>query len=128
MSNYIWGYHASFDCGACSKMAITDGQHIKDFSKALVERIDMKAYGEPMAIHFAEHDPSKAGYTLLQLIETSNICGHFVDATGEAYIDVFSCKEFDVDAVLDTISEFFGPDTITMRTFERGANYSQGIK
>ena len=119
---YVWGYHAAFDCAACDKTKISDGENIKAFSKALVDRIDMKAYGEPTAVHFAEHDPGKAGYTLVQLIETSNICGHFVDATGEAYIDVFSCKDFDVSKVLETINEFFDPDSTIVRFFERGAN------
>lgn len=117
---YVWGYHAAFDCGGCEKSLITDGENIKAFSKALVERIDMKAYGEPVAVHFAEHDPGKAGYTLVQLIETSNICAHFVDATGEAYIDVFSCKDFDTETVLATISEFFNPKNVVVREFERG--------
>lgn len=116
----LWGYHAAFDCGSCDISLITDGENIKDFSKTLVERIDMKAYGEPIAVHFAEHDPSKAGYTLVQLIETSNICAHFVDSTGEAYIDVFSCKEFDTQTVLLTIQEFFNPETCIVREFERG--------
>jgi len=63
---------------------------------------------------------------LVQLIETSNICAHFVDATGEAYIDVFSCKDFDIDVVMETITEFFGPDSISMYQLERGASYLQG--
>jgi len=123
---YIWGYHSAFDCGGCDKTRITNGDNIKAFSKELVKRIDMKAYGEPVVVHFAEHDPSKAGYTLVQLIETSNICAHFVDATGEAYIDVFSCKDFDIDVVMETITEFFGPDSISMYQLERGASYLQG--
>jgi S-adenosylmethionine/arginine decarboxylase-like enzyme len=118
---YIWGYHAAFDCAGCDKTKITDGEHIKAFSKELVKRIDMKAYGEPTAVHFAEHDPGKAGYTLVQLIETSNICAHFVDVTGEAYIDVFSCKSFDTSVVMETISEFFGPESVTLYVIERGA-------
>ena len=55
----------------------------------------MKAYGEPILEHFAVHDPKAAGYSLVQLIETSAITGHFVDKTGEAFLDIFSCKSFD---------------------------------
>lgn len=115
----VWGYHASFDCAGCNVDKITDGEHIKAFSKALVEAIDMKAYGEPMAVHFAAHDPTKGGYTLVQLIETSNICAHFVDATGEAYIDIFSCKNFSVEDALAVISEFFEPNYAGVSTVTR---------
>lgn len=118
---YVWGYHAAFDCGKCDLESVRSGEHIAAFSKALVEAIDMKAYGEPQVVHFAEHDPGKAGYTLVQLIETSNICAHFVDSTGEAYIDIFSCKEFDTNIALDVISDYFFPETVVVNTFERGA-------
>jgi S-adenosylmethionine/arginine decarboxylase-like enzyme len=106
--NGPWGQHLMIDA-ICNKSKITDGENIKEFARELVKRIDMKAYGEPTAVDFANDDPGKGGYTLVQLIETSNICAHFVSATGEAYFDVFSCKEFDVDVVARTIDEFFGP-------------------
>lgn len=117
---YVWGFHLALDCGDCDRDKITSKENIENFSKALVERIDMKAYGDPVAVHFAEHDPGKAGFTLVQLIETSNICAHFVDATGECYLDVFSCKDFDTETVLTTVSEFFDPKNVIVREFERG--------
>jgi S-adenosylmethionine/arginine decarboxylase-like enzyme len=118
---YVWGYHLSLDLGGCDKTRITDREHLVAWVKHLVAAIDMKAYGEPECVHFAEHDPGKAGYTLTQLIETSNICGHFVDATGEAYIDVFSCKPFDPDVVAEVCAEWFDPQTGDLMFRERGA-------
>src|SRR5262245_51794966 len=56
----------------------------------------MKAYGAPLLERFAEHLPEAAGYSLVQLIETSAITGHFCDLSGDAYIDIFSCKDFSV--------------------------------
>ena len=76
-----WGYHLSLDCYAGDKDLVTSSTNIAAFAKALVQRIDMKAYGEPQVIHFGEDD--KQGYTLVQLIETSNICAHFCDRSEE---------------------------------------------
>ena len=81
-----WGYHLILDCYDADRKAISDGQLITRFAKTLVEQIDMKAYGEPQVIHFGEDD--KLGYTLVQLIETSNICAHFCDDSGNFYLDV----------------------------------------
>lgn len=120
MENY-WGWHLMLDCGSCDIDKITNGEHIKAFSRVLVERIDMKAYGEPMAVHFAAHDPEKGGYTLVQLIETSNICAHFVDKNGDMYLDVFSCKDFDIEVVKNTVKEFFNPKTIGFNFVNRKA-------
>lgn len=72
MSKY-WGYHLMLDCSDCDREKITSKENIINFTKELVKIIDMKAYGDPIVVHFAEHDPTKAGYCLLHLIETSNI-------------------------------------------------------
>lgn len=112
-----WGYHLILDCYEADKELISNGQNIADFAKTLVERIDMKAYGEPQVIHFGEDD--KLGYTLVQLIETSNICAHFCDDTGNFYLDVFSCKPFEINVVLQTVKEYFFPKRIKERFIER---------
>lgn len=108
----FWGYHLCIDAAGCDIPSVTNAEHITRFSKELVKRIDMKAYGEPQVVHFAEHSIDKAGYTLVQLIETSNITAHFIDCNGDAYIDVFSCKPFDNQIVKDTVKEFFKPKSM----------------
>lgn len=112
-----WGFHLSLDCYGGHKPFVTDGNNIANFARELVKRIDMKAYGEPQVIHFGEDD--KQGYTLVQLIETSNICAHFCDDTGNFYLDVFSCKPYDIREVHKTVAEFFAPDRIVEHYIER---------
>lgn len=112
-----WGYHLLLDCYESDKNLITDPDNISKFAKTLVERIDMVPHGEPQIIHFGEGD--LGGYTLIQLIETSNITAHFCDVSGDFYMDVFSCKSFDTEIVLKTIKEFFFPKRITERFVER---------
>lgn len=116
MAKY-WGYHHILNAGGCDKELITSADNIRAFSIALVEAIDMVAYGEPQVVHFAAHDPEKGGYTLVQLIETSNICAHFVDEHGEAYLDVFSCKTFEPETVKRVFTQFFAPKTINEKFF-----------
>ena len=111
MSKY-WGYHLMLDCASCDKDKITDKQNIINFTKELVKRIDMKAYGEPIVEHFATHDPSKAGYSMVQLIETSNLSAHLIDSSGDGYFDVFSCKPFETTVVYEVIREYFNPKNI----------------
>jgi len=121
--NKYWGYHGIFDCYKGDILLITSPENIKNFIVDLVETIDMVAYGEPIIEHFATHDPEKAGYSLVQLIETSSITGHFVDKTGEFYIDVFSCKPYDIQLVRNCIQEYFNPESISAITLNRQANF-----
>jgi S-adenosylmethionine/arginine decarboxylase-like enzyme len=108
----FWGWHLLLDITACDKESIKNEDNLRAFLKALVERIDMVAYGEPSLAHFATHDAEKAGYSIVQLIETSNITGHFVDKNGDAYIDVFSCKPFQPAEVEAVVREYFSPESI----------------
>lgn len=119
MSSY-WGYHAMFDCAGCNQN-IQSASKLKEFLKQLVIDIDMKAYGEPLMEHFATHDPEKAGYSFCQLIETSSITGHLVDKNGHAYIDIFSCKEYDVKVAENVIRKYFNPEKVRVNFVTRQA-------
>jgi S-adenosylmethionine/arginine decarboxylase-like enzyme len=116
-----WGFHLIMDCGGCDKALVTMPEHIKNFAKALVKKIDMVAYGEPQLVHFGHNDAKLAGYTLIQLIETSNITIHFVDETGEAYVDIFSCKDFNKEDAIEVFKDFFHPKTIKQHFLLRQA-------
>ena len=70
----------------------------------------MKAYGDPQIVKFGTGN--KAGFTLVQLIETSNICAHFCDDSGDMYLDVFSCKPFEREIVENIVKEFFNPQSM----------------
>jgi S-adenosylmethionine/arginine decarboxylase-like enzyme len=105
----MWGQHLLIDFSSGKPEAVCSHEVLGEFVKNLVEAIQMKAYGEPIIEHFADHIPEAAGYTLVQLIETSSITGHFCDKSGDAYIDVFACKKFDVDTVVDLVQSTFQP-------------------
>ena len=114
-----WGYHMILDCGRCIPSSIRNPKTIYKFSKTLVKKIDMVPFGEPQVQHFGSGN--KAGYTLVQLIETSNICAHFVEETNDMYLDVFSCKEFDQEIVKAIVNETFSPQLMTHHFIHRKA-------
>ena len=115
----FWGYHAMFDCKGCNTVSIRDYNTIQTFIETLVKQIDMIAVGAPMIEYLCEGDP-KEGYSFVQLISTSNITGHLMN-TGEAYIDVFSCKEFDPKIVEQCIKQYFAPTRTRLNFLIRDA-------
>jgi S-adenosylmethionine/arginine decarboxylase-like enzyme len=112
-----WGTELTLDCGKCDPKAIRDPYVIEMFVKELVVAIDMKAYGPPQIVHFGTED--KMGYTLVQLIETSNITAHYSEDTDSAFINVFSCRKFDPQIVGRVVLDYFKPRLITMKMNER---------
>ncbi len=115
-----WGQHLVLDFAGCPKETLIDGEHIKAWVKHLIQAIEMVAYGEPQLEHFATHDPKTGGYTLVQLIETSNICAHFAENRGEVYIDIFSCKQFDNALAQSVCETYFQPSSVKATTLVRG--------
>ena len=100
-----WGKHLILDAAGCSPKMIGSEVVVANFARSLVKRIDMVPFGQPQVVMFGSG--SKKGYTLVQLIETSNITAHFVEENNSMYLDVFSCKDFDPKVVEEAVKEFF---------------------
>jgi len=105
-----WGRHLICNIKGAHPGAIRSRSTIEAFSKELVKEINMKPYGEPEVVFFGEG--KTAGFTLVQLIHTSNITAHFVDDTNAIYLDVFSCSEFDKKDVERVVRKNFFPREI----------------
>ena len=116
-----WGYHLILDCHACHVPSIQSKENVYNWITGLVRAIDMEPIGEPRIEYTAAEFPDKAGFTAIQVIVTSSIVAHFVDSTGDVYIDVFSCKSFDNDTVIATIKNAFLPKRIRTNYLTRQA-------
>jgi S-adenosylmethionine/arginine decarboxylase-like enzyme len=114
-----WGYHLILDCAGCNDK-IADKDQIKVFLKTLVKDIKMTAVGEPVIKYLLEGEPN-AGFSVMQLIETSSITCHFVEPNSTMYIDVFSCKEFKPKDAMAVIDRYFAPKKVKQRFLKRQA-------
>lgn len=112
-----WGYHLLLDLKDCKNM--TDIA-IEKFVIDLLPKIRMTPVGVPHIEYLLPKTPN-AGYSMVQMIQTSNLTAHFVDATREGYVDLFSCKAFDQQVVIDTVQHWFKPEHIKITFLERQA-------
>ena len=101
-----WGLQTSLDIYECDPGIIRDRDLIKQYVIELCELIQMRRFGECQVVHFGE-DERVAGYSMIQLIETSLISGHFANLSNAAYIDIFSCKGYDPETAADFTQSFF---------------------
>ena len=102
-----WGVASSIDIYDCAPETIRDADKIRQFVAELCELIEMKRFGPTQVVHFGE-DERVAGFSMVQLIETSLISAHFANQTNTTYLDVFSCKAYDPEVVADFAQRFFG--------------------
>lgn len=92
----------------CNVKKISSYDAIKTFVVTLCDDIiKMKRYGEPEIPHFGHASPITAGYSLVQLIETSSVTGHFSEYNKSCYINIFSCAWFDMEKTVAFTQMFF---------------------
>lgn len=112
-----WGMQLDMALGDCLPGLVRDEVVLRRWVKELVKKIGMTAYGEPRLVHFGEGE--LAGWTVEQLITTSNITAHFNDETNSAFITVFSCRQFDPDVAVAFTAAVFGPGAIEATVMHR---------
>jgi S-adenosylmethionine/arginine decarboxylase-like enzyme len=105
-SRKAWGIASSIDLYDCNPQKIRDADLIRKFVVELCDLIQMKRFGETQVVHFGE-DERVAGYSMVQLIETSLISAHFANLTNAVYLDVFSCKAYDPETVQVFSQQYF---------------------
>jgi len=113
-----WGLYTSVDLKNCNPATIRDADRIKQFIVELCDLIDMKRFGEPTVVHFGPCE-RVAGYSMMQLIETSLVSGHFANETNAAYLDIFSCKEYGPKQMGEFCKKFFGAESMTTHVLFR---------
>lgn len=106
ISKNAWGIASAIDIYNCNPDTIRDAVAIRHFVAELCDLIEMKRFGETQVVHFGE-DEKVAGYSMVQLIETSLISAHFANLTNAVYLDVFSCKPYLPETVQDFAQQFF---------------------
>ena len=94
MKKKIYGYELVLDLYECDKKVLTSRRKLQEYVDKLCKLIKMKKYGKTLLPYFGENAAYTKGYSLVQLIETSSITGHFSEFWGRAYINIFSCKKF----------------------------------
>lgn len=107
----VWGIASSIDIYDCDPESIRDADRIRQFVIELCDLIEMRRFQDTVVVNFGE-DERVAGFSMVQLIETSLISAHFANLTNTTYLDVFSCKPYDPEVVAEFARKFFGGSRI----------------
>jgi S-adenosylmethionine/arginine decarboxylase-like enzyme len=119
-SNEPFGWSTAIDVYGCEVDRLESAEVITQFSVELCDDVlGMKRYGDPIIEWFGVADPKTAGFSLVQLIETSSVVAHFSGDRKSAHLDVFSCAPFDAADVERFCSTYFGGTSSTSNTVTR---------
>ena len=119
MKKKIYGYELVMDLFECDLEVLSSKKKIQEYVDKLCKLIKMKKFGKTLIPYFGEREKFTKGFSLVQLIETSSITGHFSDYWKTAYINIFSCKEYDAKLAKKFTKEFFGAKRVKSRLLVR---------
>ena len=119
MKKQIYGKELILDLIECDPRLIRSKRKILEYCIQICKLIKMKRYGKPFIERFALDSDFAAGYSLVQLIETSSISGHFSEAWNRVYINIFSCKNFNHKTARSFTKKFFKAKKIKNRVLIR---------
>lgn len=119
-----YGKELILDLHHCDSMTFTRNS-IRNYFRELCELINMERcklswwddYGLPP--EECQTEPHLKGTSAIQFILTSNITIHTLDLLNNAYINIFSCKDFDADAAIKFSADWFKGKIVNSYLIER---------
>ncbi len=112
MKEKIYGYETIMNLSGCNIWKLSTKEALVEYVDKLCKLLKMKKYGTTIAENFGFGKDFTAGFSVVQLIETSSITGHFSNLWRKAYINVFSCQKYDEKLVEKFTKEFFEAEEI----------------
>jgi len=107
-----FGYHLSLDAYECDGNTMLDEGLVRRFLKTLASSIKMKIHESDrmsVQVEVFGNSPKTLGVTGWCPLTDSGITIHTVNATGNLYLDVFSCCQYDCSMVERVVTDFFEP-------------------
>ena len=124
LTREAYGVELILDLHECDKSRFTRG-FIETFFSEVCNVIKM----DRCALHFwddagvpeeeQQKDPKTKGTSAVQFILTSTIVIHTLDLMNAAYVNIFSCKEFDTEGAAKFTAKWFGSEDWTANVVVR---------
>lgn len=105
MDKNPWGKSVAIDLHERKHDRLVDPELLKQFVAQVIKVVGMEAHGDCYVDRFG--DGELEGYSAMQFIKTSAITVHLDEVGNCAFVDIFSCKDFDADKAETFAKEFF---------------------
>jgi len=111
------------DLKGCSKEILSNYNLHFNYLKVIPELINMTPITQPYVFPYSGLVPEDKGITGIVIIAESHISIHSFEEKGYCFIDIFSCKDFDVEKAIKVTLEFFKPESQEIHVVKRGIGF-----
>jgi S-adenosylmethionine decarboxylase len=123
MKDEPFGPHLTLDLKGCPREVLENYKLHFDYLKKLPEMIGMTPITQPYVFPYSGLVAEDKGITGIVIIAESHLSIHSFEDKGYTFIDMFSCKDFDVDDAIKYTIELFKPQSYDMNLVKRGKDF-----
>ncbi|MFA4983492.1 MAG: adenosylmethionine decarboxylase [Candidatus Micrarchaeia archaeon] len=123
----MFGPHLTMDMYGCNKKKLKDVTAVYNFLSELPEMIGMTKIMPPYTFSYSGLKPEDWGVSGIVLIAESHISIHTFPEKNYASVDIFSCKDFNVEEAANIIASRFEAKTYEQNFLQRGRHFPKDI-
>ncbi|MFX1577091.1 MAG: S-adenosylmethionine decarboxylase [Promethearchaeota archaeon] len=97
----------------CPNTKMTNRQFVETLIRDVASLSEMEILHGPVVVEGKEHNPGLTGFAI---IDYSHIAVHTFPNAMELFLDLWSCKFFDVEKIEDYIQQSLNVDTAQIRS------------
>ena len=125
-----FGPHLTLDLYGCNHRKMSDSSFITGVLEELPDLIGMTKISEPYVSQYNGKKDSfdKGGISSFIFIAESHIAIHTFAAQNFASVDIFSCKQFDVQLAEEYLAGAFEAKKVEKNLFDRGKEFPKQVE
>lgn len=118
-----FGPHLTLDLSDCNIDKLKDLDFVFKILNDLPDKIGMTKVTQPHVFHYEGLVPEDKGVTGMVIIAESHISVHTFSEKNYIFVDIFSCKPFDVEFAAKYIIDAFEAKKIEKNIVHRGKDF-----
>ncbi|HEY9774004.1 MAG TPA: adenosylmethionine decarboxylase [Planktothrix sp.] len=123
----MFGPHLILEAYGCQQEKLADMGLISQTLDAYPSQLDMTKIMPPYVFTYHGAVPDDWGVSGVVLIAESHISIHTFPDKGFVTLDIFSCREFDVDAAIEYFCGVFNPESYDKQVLMRGREFPRSL-
>lgn len=119
----MFGPHLILEAYGCPAELLGDMTAVSTMLDAYPDKLDMTKIMPPYVFRYQGTVPDDWGVSGVVLIAESHISIHTFPDKGFVTLDIFSCRDFDVDAAIEYFCSIFKPERYDKELIMRGREF-----
>ena len=118
-----FGQHLTIDASFCNRKKLTEQSLVYDILNNLPAKLGMNKMTLPQVVKWLDPGANIPGISGFVMIAESHISIHTFPEKEYVFIDLFSCKGFDVESAVKLLVNTFESKKYTEKVIDRGLDF-----